>query len=244
MKTLIKRLFFPPRCAACRELVDWYEHGVGLCDSCMGEWKIEKRETCAICGETVGKCNCMPVVMQKAKCKGFRKLAYYHPNKRKKVQNRLIYTIKENAVRNSFEFLAKELHFAVKEIVGEDLPEQFLITYLPRSRAAKRRYDVDQAEQLARALSAVSGIAMVQAFERDGDVQQKELTPPERAKNARESYRIKENLTLEGKQILLVDDIVTTGAGMAVCARLCKRAGARDVYCLAVASDITNREIQ
>ncbi|MBQ9806862.1 MAG: ComF family protein [Clostridia bacterium] len=244
MKGLLKRLFFPPRCASCRELVDWYGQGVGLCDACMREWEIEKREACAICGEAVCKCNCMPEEMQKAKCKGFRKLAYYYPNTHKKVQNRLIYTIKENAVRNSFEFLAGELLGAVKEIVGEDPTENFLIAYLPRTREAKRRYDVDQAEQLARALSAVSGIEIVRAFERNGGVQQKELTPAQRTKNARESYRIRSDVSLKGKQILLVDDIVTTGAGMAVGAKLCRRAGAAGVYCLAAASDIVNREIQ
>lgn len=244
MSSLIKRLFFPPRCAACRELVDWHEENLGLCKACMPLWQTEKRETCAICGEAVSKCGCMPQAMQRAKCKAFYKLTYYYPNTRKKVQNRLVYTIKENAVRNSFEFLAKELLPTVERIVNEDPCGDYLISYLPRTREAKRKYDVDQAEALARALSKLTGIEFCHALERIGGVQQKELTLAARAKNARESYRLRADAEIKGKQMILVDDVVTTGAGMAVGARLCRKAGALAVYCLSVASDITNREIQ
>ena len=244
MSSLIKRLFFPPHCAACRELVDWHEKNIGLCESCMLEWQIEKHENCAICGEAVCNCHCMPQALQQAKCKAFYKLTYYHPRIRKKVQNRLIYTIKENAVRNSFEFPAKELLPMVEKIVSENPDGEYLISYLPRSREAKRKYDVDQAEQLACALSKLSGISLVRVLERIGGVQQKELGAQERMKNARNSYRLREGTEIKGKQIILVDDIVTTGAGMAVGTKLCRKAGALAVYCMAVASDITNREIQ
>lgn len=244
MKELIRRLFFPPRCAACHALVDWYETGVGLCEACFKEWRAEKEERCAICGESVSRCGCMPDAMQKAKCEGFRKLNYYDPKTRKKVQNRVVYTVKESRVRSTFEFLAKEMLPLVRETVGERSTDEFCITYLPRTRKAKRRYGVDQAEQLARALSSLSGIEWTEVFERDGGVAQKGLSPAERARNAQKSYRLKNGVELHGKRILLIDDVVTTGAGMAVGARLCRRAGAASIFGLALSSDIANREIQ
>lgn len=243
MKDLIGRLLFPPRCAACRELLDWYEKGKGLCARCQAEWTAEMRELCTICTKEVANCSCMPELMQKAKCEGFRKLTYYYPKTRKKVQNRVIYTIKESCTRTAFDYLANGLKPMVDEIVGDRAPTDFCIAYLPRTRAARERYGVDQAEQLARALSKLTGIALIQALLRDGGKEQKQLVSNERLRNAQGSYRIKDGIDLSGKRVLLVDDLVTTGASMAVGVKLLRRAGAKSVYALAVASDITNREI-
>ena len=243
MKDLLRRLFFPPRCAACREIVDWYDTGIGLCPSCRNEWTFERRERCAICTKEVSTCACMPESMQKAKCEGLRKLTYYYPNTRKKVQNRVIYTVKENRARTAFAFLAKEMQPMIEEIVGERFRGDFCIAYLPRTKEAKRKYDVDQAEQLARAFSQATGIELIHALVRVGGVSQKRLLQAQRAKNAQQSYTLKKDVSLAGKHILLVDDIVTTGAGMAVGTKLLRKAGADSVCGLAVASDITNREI-
>lgn len=243
MKGLIGRLLFPPRCAACGALLDWYKEGCGLCESCMEAWSREKREACAICAKDVCLCSCMPEMMKKAKCEGFRKLTYYYPNTKKKVQNRVIYTIKEKRARTAFAFLASEMKPLVDEIVGELPISDFCIVYLPRTTEAKRKHDLDQAEQLARALSKQTGILLVPAIDRLGGKEQKRLLPSERLKNAQKSFLIKNEAPLVGKHILLVDDLVTTGAGMAVATKLLRRAGAKSVYALTVASDVINREI-
>jgi len=109
MKGLIRRLLFPPRCAACRELSDWYPESVALCENCQADWENQKGERCLICGARVCDCDCMTEEMKKAKCEALGKLAYYHPNTRKPTQNRLLYAIKEHKTRHNFAFLAREL---------------------------------------------------------------------------------------------------------------------------------------
>ena len=70
---------------------------------------------------------------------------------------------------------------------------------------------------------------------------QKRLNFQKRLQNAKKSYRICEDADVEGKTVLLVDDIVTSGASMAVGARLLRRAGAAMVVCVALATDDVHR---
>ena len=72
--------------------------------------------------------------------------------------------------------------------------------------------------------------------------QQKRLRYAERIKNARAAYDTVGGISLRGRTVLLVDDIVTSGAGMAQGVRLLRGAGAQNVICLSIAVDEINRE--
>ena len=64
---------------------------------------------------------------------------------------------------------------------------------------------------------------------------QKELTGEQRMENVRNAFAIRHNADparYEGKTILLVDDIYTSGATLSECAGVLKRHGAEQVYCL------------
>ena len=58
---------------------------------------------------------------------------------------------------------------------------------------------------------------------------QVELGPKERVKNIRGAFRVRRPERVEGKRLLLVDDVYTTGATMNECARVLKSAGAVSV---------------
>ena len=62
---------------------------------------------------------------------------------------------------------------------------------------------------------------------------QKKMREQERIKNATFDYR-KSDISIKGKRVILIDDIVTTGASMAVSTKLLIRARARTVICLSV----------
>jgi ComF family protein len=186
--------------------------------------------------------------MQKAKCRGFYKLVYYMPAKKTPVQNRLIYTVKQTRDRRTVDFLAKELWCSMKELLKEESieQEQVILTYIPRSAMAKLQYGTDQAKELARAISRLSGIPMESLIRRKGGRanSQKKLDPIARYKNAKNSFdaALGCDVDLKGKTVLLIDDIVTTGASMAVGTRLLRKMGAAEVYAFAIASDIYNRD--
>ena len=113
MSGLLHRLLFPPKCAACKELTDWYVEHPALCNSCKKVWDNEKSDVCCICGERVSLCACLTEEMKRAKCASFHKLVYYYPQKRQIVQNRVLFSVKEKAVV-ILNFAAKLLFLLMK----------------------------------------------------------------------------------------------------------------------------------
>lgn len=63
-----------------------------------------------------------------------------------------------------------------------------------------------------------------------------ELTIAERRKNIKGAFQVTRPFMVQNKQILLVDDIFTTGTTMNECAKVLKKAGAKRVVGLAIAS--------
>ena len=61
------------------------------------------------------------------------------------------------------------------------------------------------------------------------------LTNAKRRVNVAGAFAVKKNVRLDGARVLLVDDVLTTGATAAACARALKRAGAAHVTLLALA---------
>ena len=55
---------------------------------------------------------------------------------------------------------------------------------------------------------------------------QTHLKRKDRLKNLRKSFRIKKNIDLQNKNIMLLDDVITTGATLEACVRVLMNAGA------------------
>lgn len=64
---------------------------------------------------------------------------------------------------------------------------------------------------------------------------QTHLTAPQRATNVRGAFKVRRPKRFEDARLLLVDDVMTTGATVNECARVLKRAGAKRVSVLTVA---------
>lgn len=97
----------------------------------------------------------------------------------------------------------------------------------------------NQAEVLAAALSERTKIPCRTRLLRrkQGTATQTFLSATARRKNVRNVFHVRDpKHELAGKTILLIDDVVTTGATLNECARLLKEAGARAVHCLTAAT--------
>lgn len=246
----LRDLLFPPKCAACHTLLEWTAPADGgapsICPTCKAVWESESLETCGICTLRVGECECMPERTRKAKCAGFRKLVYYVPSKRTLVQNRLIYLIKRKNHDRAYAFLAERLSNLAEDVMQKEnlCREDVIVTYLPRTRRAHLQNGIDQAAELARRVAENCALEMRPLLGRKrGGEEQKKLTPVERIRNARSSIDLRKGADCRDKVVLLVDDIVTTGNGMARCTKLLRRAGCRSVWALAVASDAYNKDL-
>ena len=108
---------------------------------------------------------------------------------------------------------------------------------IPAHRARARERGYNQAELLARAFSEQI------SFPLDADILIKTKDTPsqislkgrERLWNVKDSFGVQNAAALEGRTILLVDDISTTGATLSEAARVLKQAGAKKVIGLVVA---------
>ena len=248
--TYVRDLLFPPKCAACHTLLEWKTPDLAaapsLCSACLAEWESEELETCGICTRKVRECECMPERMRKAKCEGFFKSVYYVPSKRTLVQNRLIYLIKRKNHDRAYAFLSERLSKSVEGILQKEGCSQkdVIVTYLPRTRRAHLQNGIDQAAELARRVGERCNLEMQSLIcRRRGGEEQKKLTPVERIRNARGTIHLKKDADPRGKVVIVVDDIVTTGNGIARCTKLLRHAKSRAVYALTVASDVYNKDL-
>jgi len=105
---------------------------------------------------------------------------------------------------------------------------------VPMSRRKERRRGYNQAELLARALSDRIGIRCDMLLAKTADGPTQSLLPRERrAANVRHAFRATRDAA--GKEILLIDDICTTGETLRACAKELVRAGAARVCAITVA---------
>lgn len=112
-----------------------------------------------------------------------------------------------------------------------------LITWTPLSHEHYRERGFDQAELLARSLGRELELPVEGTLVKiRNTARQSALTEKaQRKANAKGAYRVKENISLKGKYILLVDDVVTTKSTLEECARMLCVAGAEKIWCVTLA---------
>lgn len=108
-----------------------------------------------------------------------------------------------------------------------------VVTFVPRRQAEKRKNGFDQAERLASAVEAALGIPTEKLLLRHGRCKVQHKLPREkRHGNVFGIFRATK--ALDGETVLLVDDIVTSGASCKECCRILKKAGAQRVVVLSL----------
>lgn len=94
----------------------------------------------------------------------------------------------------------------------------------------------NQSELLARAVASRFHMRVVNAVRRTrATATQAGLSNARRRENVSGAFRVKRPRQIEGRRVLLIDDVMTTGATASACARALKRAGAKSVTLLTVA---------
>lgn len=248
-RNFLRNLLFPPVCTACGTLLtlsDYRKEAAALCPDCSKQWQAEQTELCGICLRQVGDCTCVTDEMHRAHVSALYKLAYYRNGIPNAVPNRMVYRIKEAPDRRAVGFFAGQLSQTIDKLLQENgwNGNACLLVWLPRGSKNRLRTGTDQAKSLALAISAKTGIpacGLIRRLPRAG-TEQKALTPLQRKQNAGAAFRLSQHKSIaNGLHILLVDDIVTTGASMAAADRLLRSLQPADITALAVLSDDVNR---
>lgn len=188
----------------------------------------------------------MPDLLADIGCRALIKLVAYDPGELRGVINKMINNGKRYRDNDMSRFLAEQLCYGIERILRELEAgrEQTVVTYCPRNRHRVREYGFDQAELLALGIADIGGYELSSLLTRQRrgvSKSQKTLGFEARAINARRSVSLTGEMDIKGKTVILVDDVVTSGATMAACASLLMGAGAENVVCVAVAEDVRDK---
>jgi ComF family protein len=110
-----------------------------------------------------------------------------------------------------------------------------IIVHVPTATTRMRRRGYDHANLLAKNLSVISGWQHLPALRRLGQARQVGARRATRLSQLEDAFWPTFKELVRGRHILLVDDIITTGATITACARQLKSAGAKSVSAVAVA---------
>ena len=118
-----------------------------------------------------------------------------------------------------------------------------MIIPVPLHPQKEREREFNQAERLARSLSRATSISVRKDLlcRVTPTETQTRLSRVQRAKNVRGAFACKKpGNTLDGKRVVLVDDVLTTGATTSACAKILSQAGASDICVWTLARGLLN----
>lgn len=238
--SLLKDLFFPPHCIACKtRLLPGVRKGEKsvFCTPCATEFEKSMLAQCGECFSPFNECRCQPATMKRAGSAGLLKLVPYDAGEKHRCAAGCIRGMKYTPRQRTFSYFAEQLRVPLLKMVAELQEKQAIsdtvVAYLPRARKRVRSLGFDQARELAIALSAATGYAFSPLLRRVRDGKpQKTLTERERRENIKGCFAVCGDVS--GKRVILVDDLVTTGSGMAEAIRMLRREGAAEIVCACV----------
>ncbi len=223
---------YVPKCAVCKKRLD-VNRAVMLCDECLLLWEREKESDCPICGQKVGKCWCGIKLDTKGAIYSERHLSYYSTGSESATKT-MILGMKKKMNSNLAQMLSQEL----ADVIARDIDiKDCIIVHIPRAKHSVNYYGFDQSLIIASGVADILELPLRQVLVHVGKTVQKKLNLKERQLNAQKSYLLpKENReAVKGKNVILIDDVVTTGATVSRCASLLKRAGAGRIYVACIA---------
>jgi ComF family protein len=217
-----------------------------LCQDCLDSMLPISGGVCSICGKRLFSPYAVADCVGDSRCGLCRRLepmfarasAYgsYESGLRE-----LIHLLKYGGVRPAANVLGRMLAEAITALEPNFPPDSIAVIPVPLYRTKFRQRGFNQAELIARAAMKVGGpgnrlhlCAGVLLRQRD-TASQIGLTGHQRRKNLRGAFRVSRPEAVNGREVLVVDDVFTTGATVSECARVLRRDGATKVWVATVA---------
>lgn len=213
----ILSVFFPPRCPFCNEVISSEEV---VCEACKKKINLKtiKNTLTTRNGE---RFICVAP------------FAYVEPIRS------AIHKYKFHGVKS----FAVPFGRYITDILEEsfDVTKIDLITSVPLHKTRKRERGFNQSELFAREISRLTGIEYAEVLKKvKKNKIQHELNLAERTENVKDVYAVVDEVDLQGKAVIICDDILTTGNTMAECANVLFVAGAKQIIGATIAN-VENR---
>ena len=119
----------------------------------------------------------------------------------------------------------------------EDFADADALTFVPMTKKAEKARGYNQSKLIAELLAEKSGLELLSAAKKLHDTPpQKRLDLKQRRENLKDCFKIEDKKSFQNKKVILIDDVLTTGATASEFSRCLKKAGAVRVYVLTIAS--------
>lgn len=205
---------FPERCVLCGEVV---------------------RKDCFLCETCMQPCAELEMPTSRADCESARRLRCLAVFSYDGLVKQALHAYKFSGQKHRGRAFAYLLYTHIQMKFADVGFEA--IVYVPMNPANKKKRPYDQAAVLASHLSALLEIPCLQGvlLRREHGRSQHTLGAGQRQENSRQSLMVGDAAPIQDKTVLLVDDIITTGATINRCSELLRANGAKEVYAAGVA---------
>lgn len=223
------RFLAPLPCMICKE-IDFVDEGP-FCSSCYEKFEKLLYALCPMCAGDKRECICINV-------RGVDRL-FFPLWYDKALGTKLVLNIKYLGEKRYVSYFGALIANVIKcERETEDFS---CVCFVPRSKENIKSKGFDQSKILAESISYYLEIPLISCLKRTGkSEEQKKLSGEDRRKNVKNKFSIERHTLVDEngvvpKNVLLIDDIVTTGSTVRECAYLLKKWGVKHVYVGAVA---------
>ena len=218
-----------PKCVCCGKRLNYGEKA--LCLKCSAEFNDFKSRNCARCARVLHKCDCTTDYLKSHFIRKTIKCFRYLNRNGANAGNALIYSLKRDNRIDVLEHCADELENSIRNLIMN--PESYIFTNVPRRKSAIVKYGIDQSELLAREVAKRLGARYIKLLRSNAKKEQKSLDTTARLMNA--DFELVREMDLTNKSVIIVDDIITTGASMSSSATLIRSLGCKNIIAASLA---------
>lgn len=212
---LLLSLLAPEDCLVCGS------EGSLLCDECFYVHSTSAREECYVCHRhSPGSLTCS-ICLRTSSLHAVRVGALY-AEAPKELVHAAKYAPSRSAGRRMGALVASRVPFFDSR--------DTVVTYAPTTSGRVRQRAFDQAAEMARGLAHSKNLRYRPLLNRVSPYHQVGSGSNDRLKHMKNGFLAIKPSLVKGKDIVLVDDVMTTGATLDAAARALKKAGARRVY--------------
>jgi competence protein ComFC len=224
---VLSSLFYPPTCVVCSGNAERREY---LCATCQSRAPRIVAPFCAKCSEPF-----FGAITQTFRCANCEHRTLHFDcavaaYRSRGLVRKLVHDFKYGRQRH--------LRYPLAEWLGETLRDPRLcgrrfdvIVPVPLHPARERERGFNQAALLADLLASKITLPLRQVLERIRyTTTQTAYDRAERMENLHDAFRLRKNRDVRELRVLLIDDVLTTGATLSECARVLKAAGAISVH--------------
>lgn len=221
-------LLFPKFCLGCGYI------GVYLCISCQNKLKPIEQDVCLYCKKPSFFGLTHPSCQKKLNIDGLLTLYYYSPILKKIIKN-IKYRLATEVWQEFYRIIKPE---AIEKLAFyKKLSYDFIIQPIPLTKNKYNERGFNQAKIISVFFQKFLNFPIVNLLIRKKETQPQAQTKSllKRYLNLKGAFKLINSNFTDYNKIILVDDVVTSGATVKEAARVLKEAGAKKVYVLALA---------